>query len=260
MLIDTHAHIHFQEYQDDLDIVFENAKSNKLEAIITVGSDDENSKGALEFCAEQKDRNINLFASAGLHPHNTQNAKVKLSEIKDLTDDVKHSDKLVAIGECGLDYFKNYSSKQSQYKALEFQIELAITKGLPIIFHVRDAWDDFFAVTKNYKEIRGVIHSFTGTAKEVEIASERGLYFGLNGIMTFTKSQDQIEACRLIAEDKLLFETDCPFLTPEPKRGMRNEPANLIYIAQFIAGVRSQTLQQLSKITTTNAKMLFGLK
>lgn len=260
MIIDTHAHIHFDDYQQDLDIIFDNARASKLEAIITVGSDDTNSKNALEFCYKYEPKGISLYASAGLHPHDTEDAEDKLLTIKDLVLEGGYSDKLVAIGECGLDYFKNYSTKKSQFTALEFQIELAIDQGLPLIFHVRDAWDDFFAIMKNYKDARGVIHSFTGTPKEVELASQSGFYFGLNGIMTFTKDESQLEACKLIPANRLLFETDCPFLSPEPKRGKRNEPANLIYIAEFIAKLRNQTLADLSKQTTTNAKTLFGLK
>ena len=260
MLVDTHAHIHFDNYKDDLDIIFENARSNGVKKIITVGTDDLSSKSALEFCYSQHPKSLEIYGSAGLHPHDTDNSDEKLSTIKDIVVEGGYGDKLVAVGECGLDYFKNHSSKRSQFKALEFQIELAIEQNLPLIFHVRDAWEDFFEVLKNYRGIRGVVHSFTGSPREVEKAVEQGLYFGLNGIMTFTREPFQLEACKAIPYDRLLLETDCPFLSPAPKRGKQNEPANLIYIAKFLAKLLGISKTDLEEMTTSNAITLFGLK
>lgn len=260
MLIDTHAHIHFEEYQEDLDIIFDNARAAGIKAIITVGTDDSSSKNALEFCFRNQPTGIDLYASAGLHPHDAQLAADKLLSIKELVMDGGYGQKLVAVGECGLDYYKNYSSKRDQYSALEFQIELALQMGLPLIFHVRDGWDDFFAVLANYQGVRGVIHSFTGFAKQVEQANEYGLYFGINGIATFTKIEPQLEAYRYIPNDRLLLETDCPFLAPQPMRGKRNEPANLKYVASFLAKFLGQETDELKNRTSTNAKTLFGLK
>ena len=260
MLIDTHAHIHFEEYQEDLDIIFDNARTSGIKAIITVGTDDSSSKNALEFCFHNQPKSIDLYASAGLHPHDAHLAADKLLGIKELAMDGGYGQKLVAIGECGLDYYKSYSGKRDQYSALEFQIELALQMGLPLIFHVRDAWDDFFAVLANYKGVRGVIHSFTGFPKQVEQANEYGLYFGINGIATFTKIDSQLDAYRIIPRDKLLLETDCPFLSPQPMRGKRNEPANLKYVASFLAKFLDQESAELQNRTSTNAKTLFGLK
>lgn len=260
MLIDTHAHIHFDEYKNDLEEVLHNCVENKVAKIITVGTDEQNSKDALEFCYKNDFAKIQIYASAGIHPHDAERGDDSLLTLKELVIDGGYSDRLVAIGECGLDYYRNNSSRSSQIRALEFQLQLALENSLPVIFHVRDAWDDFFAVLKNFQNIRGVIHSFTGTKKEVDLAQAQNLYFGLNGIMTFTKIQDQLDAAKYIAKEYLLLETDCPFLSPEPKRGKRNEPANLKYTAEFLAKLRGDTYTEICEYTTTNAITLFGLK
>lgn len=260
MLIDTHAHIHFDEYKNDLDEVLQNCAENKVTKTITVGTDEENSKDALEFCYNNDFGKIKIYASAGIHPHDAERGDDSLLTLKELVLDGGYSDKLIAIGECGLDYYRNNSSRPSQIRALEFQLQLALENSLPVIFHVRDAWDDFFAVLKNFQNIRGVIHSFTGTKKEVDLAQAQNLFFGLNGIMTFTKVQDQLDAAKYISKEYLLLETDCPFLSPEPKRGKRNEPANLKYTAEFLAKLRGNTYPEICEYTTTNAITLFGLK
>lgn len=260
MLVDTHAHIHFAQYEEDLGILFDNCRVNKVNTIITVGTDEQDSKEALEFCYRQNPSGVELFASAGLHPNSASSNYDALLNIKDMVINGGYGDKLVAVGECGLDYYRDQSSKADQIKSLKFQIELALDQNLPLIFHVRDAWGDFFNIIAGYDNLRGVIHSFTGGPEEVEKACEQNLYFGLNGIMTFTKDSSQLEAARKIPSGRLLLETDCPFLAPEPKRGKRNEPANIKYIAEFLSSLRGETLTQLSLSSSTNAKTLFGLK
>jgi TatD DNase family protein len=264
MLIDTHAHIHFEEFSGDLEGVFSACRKNKVESIITVGTDEADSRRALEFVWNEQvleqSSGIGLYATAGLHPHEARKGEDALLTIKELVKDGGYGKKLVAIGECGLDYYRNNSEKKDQYRALEFQLELAIDQALPLIFHVRDAWEDFFGVIKNYPSLRGVIHSFTGSPKEVELASEYNLYFGLNGIMTFSKEQNQLEAAKLIPAERLLLETDCPFLAPEPVRGKRNEPANVKYVANFLAQLRGESFQTLNEQTTINAKTFFEVE
>lgn len=258
MLIDTHAHLHFDSYSDDLRTVLSNARINNVTKIITVGTDLESSRVALEL-VERADTKadatgVQLFATIGLHPHETA------SDIEPLLDLAKRNKtKIVAIGECGLDYFKNHASRDEQKKALIAQLELAIELNLPLIFHVRDSWGDFFDVLSNYQDVRGVIHSFTAGPSEVEKANRLGLYFGLNGIMTFTRQPSQLEAAKLIPADRLLLETDCPFLSPTPLRGKRNEPANLTIIAKFLAQLRSEGFASLAESTSANAHNLFKL-
>lgn len=261
MLVDTHAHIHFKDSFEDLPEVLSNARDNGVTKIITVGTDLESSQEAIalatnpEFNAPKT--GVELFATIGLHPHDAKSAPETLDQLTALAR--QNKDKIVAIGECGLDYYRNNSPRADQIKAFESQIELALELNLPLIFHVRDAWDDFFDIVANTENIRGVIHSFTGGPEQVEAANQNGLYFGLNGIMTFTKDQTQLEAAKLIPADKLLLETDCPYLSPVPLRGKRNEPANIAIIAKFLAELRGVDLADLAKQTTANADKLFKI-
>jgi len=169
------------------------------------------------------------------------------------------SSKIVAIGECGLDYFYSHSDKQDQEKALRFQIELALEYDLPLIFHVRDAFDDFWPILDSYPTVRGVLHSFTDTQANLEKALQRGLYVGVNGIVTFTKLQWQLDAIAAVPLERLLLETDAPFLTPKPLRGRVNEPAHIELIAKFVSDLRHVSLHELANATTANALHLFSI-
>lgn len=262
-MIDTHAHIHFDEFAEDIEDILANARANDVDTIITVGTDEADSEKALQFVGSYHGQKIadgiELAATCGLHPHEANRGEDALLTIKELVLGQESNTSPVAVGECGLDYYRNLSTKPEQIRALEFQIELALDQNLPLIFHVRDAWEDFFATIKNYSELRGVIHSFTGYAAQVELAQNYDLYFGLNGIMTFTKDKQQLEAARLIPPNRLLLETDCPYLAPFPVRGKRNQPANIKYTAEFLAELRGDGLEELVHTTTLNAQELFKL-
>lgn len=263
MLIDTHAHIHFDEFHDSLSDIFNNAKAANLASIILVGTSETDSLSALNFVLNPDilamAGPINLYATVGIHPHEASLGEDAFLTIKELTQNEDYQKVLVAVGECGLDYFKNFSTKQEQFRMLEWQIQLASKLDLPVVFHIRDAWEDFFAIMKNYPETRGVIHSFTGHPKEVQQANKYDLYFGLNGIMTFTKDEEQLAAAKIISQDKLVLETDCPYLSPAPMRGKINQPSYLQYTAEFLANLRSTTLAQLSQQSSVNAKKVFSL-
>ncbi len=259
MLVDTHAHVHFEDYKDDLDVVFQNARDNGVGHIVCVGTDEQDSHRALDFVSDElvskQAAGVALSATIGLHPHEASRGDEALTAIEFLLQ----IGEPIAIGECGLDYYRNLSTKDEQMYALEFQIKLAMKHNLPVVFHVRDAWDDFFTTVRKYPDLRGVIHSFTGGPHEVERAIELGLYFGLNGIMTFTSDEAQLEAAKLIPADKLLLETDCPFLTPAPLRGKRNEPANVALVARFLAELRNEEYMELVDTTEDNFKNLFAV-
>ncbi len=258
MLIDTHAHIHFDDYKDDLPAVLANAKANGVERIICVGTNELDSHRALDFVTDElvskQAKGVALAATVGLHPHEAHKGQSALEAIAFLLN----VGQPVAIGECGLDYYRNLSTKEQQHTALEFQIRLALEHNLPLVFHVREAWDDFFAMVQKYPDLRGVIHSFTGGPHEVERAMQHNLYFGLNGIMTFTKDTQQLEAAKLIPLDRLLLETDSPYLSPAPLRGKRNEPANVAVIARFLADLRGEDFADQVEATGKNAQKLFG--
>ncbi|HET8709169.1 MAG TPA: TatD family hydrolase, partial [Candidatus Saccharimonadales bacterium] len=168
------------------------------------------------------------------------------------------SPKVVAVGETGLDYFYNHSPKEAQIEVLKFQIELALTHDLPLIFHVREAFSDFWPILKRYEgKVRGVLHSFTDSRENLEKALECGFYIGVNGIATFTKDPRQLEMYRAIPLENLLLETDAPFLTPVPHRGTICEPYHVSVTADFLSGLREEPLETIAAATTRNARQLF---
>lgn len=166
---------------------------------------------------------------------------------------------LVAIGEIGLDYYYGHSPRDTQIEALEAQIELALKYDLPIIFHVRDAFDDFWPVFDNFHGIRGELHSFTDNQANLDQGLQRGLLVGVNGISTFTKDPAQQQMFATIPPKHMLFETDAPFLTPTPLRGTINEPALVRHVADHHAKIRGMTTQEIAAITSANATALFAL-
>lgn len=253
-LVDTHCHIHFPDYGLDPDDVMDDAKQAGVTRLICVGCTLDDSKTAVDFASEHE----NVWASIGLHPHEASdyvNDHKSLQSFRDLAA----KPKVVAIGECGLDYYYEHSSKENQEKLLRYQLDLAIEHNLPLIFHVRDAFDDFWQIIDDYTDIRGVIHSFSASKKDVEKIVSRGLYVGLNGIMTFTKNQEQLEAAKAVPLDNLLLETDAPFLTPVPFRGKICQPKHVRVTAEFLGGLRGESLESLAASTTANAKRLFNL-
>ncbi len=261
MIVDTHAHLHFEDFENIIDGIFYNSLKSGVKKIITVGTDDADSRSALNFAqANSKNKyGLKIYASAGIHPHEAKLGEDGLLTIKELLDNPEYSKVLVAIGECGLDYFKNFSSKEEQIIMLKWQLDLAQSYYLPVIFHIREAWQDFYSIIKDYPKVRGVIHSFTGGEAELEKALDLKLYLGINGIVTFSKDEDQIEAVKKIPLSNLLLETDCPFLSPVPMRGKVNEPSYLTYTLDFLSKLKDVSVVNLSNATTENAERLFGI-
>jgi len=258
-LTDTHCHIHFPDYALDEVEVLQNAADAGVTRLICVGCTLTDSKLAIEIAERHK----NIWASIGLHPHEGSeyvNDDVALQEFRELAT----KPKVVAVGETGLDYHYMHSSKEDQEKLLRFQLDIATAHELPLIFHIREAFDDFWRIFDEYVaegfKIRGVAHSFSASSKELDQILERGLYVGLNGIMTFTKDQAQLEAAKRVPVEKLLLETDAPFLTPTPYRGTICEPKHVRATAEFLSQLRGESLERLAQTTTQNAINLFGLK
>jgi TatD DNase family protein len=270
-LVDTHCHIQsiendsgepgtrrlWKEDSNSVEEIISSAKENGVETMVCVGCDLKDSKLAIDFVKNKS----NLYASIGIHPHEASEY-LKNNQRNDFVS-LLSSEKVVAIGECGLDYFYNHSDKKDQIKVIEQQIILALDNNLPLIFHVREAFEDFWplfdSLNSREKPIRGVLHSFTDSTKNMIRAVENGLFIGVNGIATFTKDSKQIEMYRNIPLTNLVLETDSPFLTPVPFRGNINEPKNVSVIAEFLASIRGEELDELSKLTTLNAKSLFRL-
>ena len=249
--VDTHCHLHAEEYGFDQNQVLKNAKESGVTKIICIGTDPKDSTAAVKFAAEHEE----VFASVGLIPHDAKQGQQSLDAIEGLISQPK----VVAIGEIGLDFFYTHSPKKDQVKALNFQIGIALKHDLPIIFHVRDAYPEFWQIFDDFKGIKGVCHSFSATRKELDQILERGLYVGLNGIVTFSKNKKQIEAFKAAPLDKLLLETDAPYLTPAPFRGRINESMYVESIAKFLSDLRGEPLDKIARATTDNASKLFKI-
>jgi TatD DNase family protein len=250
-LVDTHCHIQWSDYKPGGDNALKDAKAEGVSRVICVGTEPKDSLEAIEFANNHE----GAFASVGLIPHDAKQGQPALDKIKDMI--VKP--KVVAIGEIGLEYHHMQSSKEEQKKALEFQIELALKYDLPVIFHIRDAFADFWQIFDKYQGIRGVCHSFSAGVDELNQVLERGLYVGLNGITTFSKDTNQIDAFKRVPLSKMMLETDAPYLTPTPFRGKINEPKYVRRVAEFLSDLRGESIKEIAQMTTTNATSLFGI-
>lgn len=202
------------------------------------------------------------WASIGIHPHEAAQLSAaeierQVQELADLAQDKK----VVAVGECGLDFYYNEKAQYLtlQERLLVGQLEVASHNKLPVSFHVREAFDDFWRIMHNYPHISGVLHSFTDTQLHLNRALERGFMVGINGIATFTTHQWQREVFKNIPLENIVVETDTPFLTPVPKRGTINTPENVIYITKFLAELRDEEEKIIANATTANAEKLFNI-
>jgi TatD DNase family protein len=260
-LVDTHCHIHFPDYELDPEEVITSAREAGVTRLICVGCTLPDSKLAVKMAGSH----TNIWAAIGLHPHEGSvyvHDDIALQQFHALAS----KPKVVAIGETGLDYFYNHSTKEDQLKLLRFQLDVAQEHKLPLIFHLRVAkddenrvYDDFFALYGRYKGLRGVVHSFSTNRRVLDKILEYGLYVGLNGIMTFSKNADQLAAAKAVPLEKMLLETDAPFLTPVPFRGRICEPKYAGVTAEFLANLRGERPRDLAAATTANARELFNL-
>lgn len=242
MLIDSHCHLHDREFftKEEAEQAIKKAAAADVAKIICIGTDPDDSEAARIF-AEKHD---NIFYTYGIHPSECQKFAVK----KPIG-----SNKLVAIGEIGLDYHYTPETREDQIKLFEELLQLATDKNLPVSFHIREAFDDFFGIIQNFPKIRGVVHSFSDSKKTLKrILNETDFYVGLNGLATYsTLPTPPLE--------KILLETDAPFLAPTPYRGTKNEPAYIKEIAGWLAEKTATTLDEVAKITSENVQNLFGI-
>jgi TatD DNase family protein len=265
-LFDTHCHLH--ELTEKLTPVYDKWRSDGVERtpegviaaaqeagvnrLLCIGTSYPDSELAVNFVQNRE----NVWASIGIHPHEAETALAEghLDAFAALVD----RPKVIAVGETGLDYFYNHSPKEAQIEVLKFQLQLAVEHNLPVSFHVREALDDFWPIFDEFPGLRGVLHSFTDNAANLEKALERGLYIGVNGIATFA-SEAQRVIYRTIPQQSLLLETDAPFLTPVPYRGKVCESKHVRVTAEFLSDLRGEPLQQLALATTANARKLFNV-
>ena len=249
MLIDTHCHIHESSYSLDQNEVLELAHQAGVAKMICVGTSLESSREAVEFTKDK----TGLYASIGVHPHDSKDGTTGLDLL------ARESNKVVAVGEIGLDYYYSHSPREVQIGELENQLQLAQTLHLPVIFHVREAFEDFWPIFDNFSNLKGVLHSFTDSQINAEKALSRGLYIGVNGISTFTKDERQIEMFKNIPLENTLLETDAPFLTPSPFRGKVNMPSMVSEVAKSYAASHGVAFDDVCTQTTINAETLFKI-
>ncbi len=255
MIIDTHTHLDDQRYLQDLDKVIKRANDGGVKGFLIPGADIEDLQRAREISKKYK----NIYYAAGVHPYNVDGYDEAI--LREFLND----EKCIAVGECGLDYFRlpeDKSEKQEQ-KAQQKEIftkhiKLAVELQKPLIVHIRDANEDSKQILlQNYKgEAGGVLHCYNASKHLLDL-SELGFYFGIGGVLTFKNAKKLVEILPDIPKDKLLIETDSPYLTPDPYRGRRNEPFYTTFVVQKMSKILGMNLQDIENLTTNNAKMLF---
>ena len=251
MLIDSHAHIQLDRFDADREPVLERAHEAGVHAILVIGFDLETSRGAIAL-AEKHDQ---IYATVGMHPH----------DAKDLDDNTVHAfrdlaahPKVMALGEMGLDYYRNLSPHPIQKAAFERQLDLAEELDLPIVIHNREAYHDILPILQaRHGRVRGVMHCFSGNVEIMNQSLALGFYIGIGGPVTYRKSEALQAVAQKVPADALLVETDCPWLPPQSRRGKRNEPAYVRATAEKIAELRGISLEEIGEITTRNFESLF---
>ncbi len=253
MITDTHSHIFWNNFDEDRGEVIERAREAGVERMLVVGTDLATSEDCFRIC----DGAPGLFPTAGIHPHDAEGVEAATRErIAELCA----SEACVAVGETGLDYFKEYSPRADQRQSFRWHLELAGRLDKPVIVHCRDAHQDTVSLLREGPSVRGVMHCYTMGPDELEPYLELGLYISFSGVVTYPKNDANREAARLVPADRLLVETDCPFLAPQGKRGKRNEPALVVEVLRTVAEARGEDFEGLARSTSRNAAELFGLE
>jgi TatD DNase family protein len=254
-LFDTHAHLHFPEFADDLPAVLERARVAGVRGLVTIGTDVATSAAALDLAARQPD----VWAAVGVHPHDAAEAdEPALAEVERLA----HDPRAVAIGEIGLDFFRNLSPREVQERTFRRLLELAHRVGKPVLVHCRDAHAETLAILEEggVRDRGGIMHCFSGDVAVARRCLDLGLLISLAGPVTYPSARALPEVARFVPADRLVVETDCPFLPPQGHRGRRNEPAYLALTAERVAALRGEPLQTLGPRMSDNARRLFRIE
>jgi len=254
MLIDSHAHLEMREFDADRDDTVRRALAAGVEAIVTVGTTLRDCRKALAIAA----RHEAVYAALGVHPHDVKGIDEKTyDEIRKLVK----KPKVVAYGEIGLDFFRNRSPRDVQLRRFGEQLELADEFNLPVIIHDRDAHTETLHLLKTWKgKKRGIVHCFSGDAAMAKQCLDMGFYISIPGPVTYPRSEKLCDVVRQVPLERLLVETDAPYLTPQPHRGKRNEPAYVVHTAKKIAEIKGRTLAEVAAATSQNARSVFGIE
>ena len=251
-MIDTHSHINFADYKENFDSFIENLKNNEIDNVIIPGVEPSTFDEIITLCEQY---NI-IYGAIGVHP----------SEAKTYTDETEKeiyklckNEKIIAIGEIGLDYYWEQETKELQKEVFRKQLKIAQELQIPVLIHDREAHEDTFEILQEFNLEKVIFHCFSGNADFAKKCIEKGYYIAIGGVVTFKNAKDLKEVAKIVPLDKLLLETDAPYLAPVPYRGKLNSPAYLKYIAQEIANIREIDLEEVKKQTTINAQKLFGI-
>ncbi len=253
-LVDTHAHLHFPEFAADLAAVLERARATGVVAMVTVGTDRETNPAAVALA----ERLPQVYATVGIHPHDAGDATDADFEAMER---LARSAKVVALGEMGLDFFRDLSPRDTQEEVFHRQLELARRLARPVVVHCRDAHEATLAILNEAGAgaIGGVMHCFSGDTEMAKRCLDLGLFISLAGPVTYKNARALPDVARFVPEDRLVVETDCPFLPPQPHRGQRNEPAWVALTSARVAALRGAPPEAFAAATTRNAARLFGL-
>jgi TatD DNase family protein len=252
ILVDTHCHLNHQQFAADQEAAVARALAAGVRAMVVVGYDLPSSRRAVELAQASPA----LWATVGIHPHEAASAKPgALRELAELAA----ADRVVAVGEIGLDFYRNLSPRAAQERALHAQLELALAAGLPVVVHTRDSMPETLAVLMQHQSagLRCVLHCWSGSIEEAERVVAAGWWLGIGGVVTFKKATELQRVAQAIEPAHLLLETDAPYLAPPPRRGHRNEPAYLPWVAECMAGLRGVPVAAIAEQTTANARAAF---
>jgi TatD DNase family protein len=253
-MIDTHCHLYTKEFNEDIDVIMQNAKSVGVTKCFLPAIDKDSINSMITLANNYPE---NCFLMAGLHPCSVrENYLEEIEQVKKMMQEQK----IYGIGETGLDFYWDKTFIKQQYEALEIQIELALEHNLPLILHTRDALHETIEVIKKYKHtaLRGIFHCFGGSLEQAKDIIKTGFYMGIGGIVTY-KNAGVAEVLKQVNMQHLVLETDAPYLTPVPFRGKRNESSYLKYIVEKIAAVKNLSVEEVENITTANAEKIFGV-
>ncbi|MGL4910662.1 MAG: TatD family hydrolase [Cetobacterium sp.] len=249
-LVDTHCHLDNEQFDLDRLEVIDRIKE-KLEFCVNIGYDLKSSDVSLELAK----KNDFIYATVGIHPTDISDYN---DEIEQKLEEMAKDSKVVAIGEIGLDYHWMTEPKEVQQDIFKKQLQLAQRVNKPVVIHTRDAMEDTVNILKEFPEIKGVIHCYPGSVETAKILIDR-FYLGIGGTLTFKNAKKTVEVVKDIPLDRIVLETDAPYLTPIPFRGKRNEPIYVQYVAEKIAEIKEISLEEVIKVTTENAKKLYNI-
>ncbi len=253
MLIDSHAHLEMKEFDNDREEVIERAKKAGVDSIITVGTNLSLSRKAVKLAGQYE----NIYAAIGIHPHDV--GKINNQTYDDLKE-LAGRKRVVAYGEIGLDYFRNLAPQELQIEKFGEQLSLAKELKLPVIIHARQANDQSLKMIKASGIHRGVFHCFSGDYEMARQCLDWGFYLSVPGVVTFNKSKTMQDVVKRVPLSSLLLETDCPYLTPDPYRGKRNEPAYIVHTAKKVAEIKGITWEEAAAVTAQNTLNLFNVE